>query len=63
MATVHLPATLHHTGPNRSNGARLAWILQFKIGDEVGASRWDQRMRRLAGSVKHIARRWARFGA
>jgi hypothetical protein len=60
MATVHLPATLHRTGPNRSSGERLAWILQFKVGDEFAVPRWDQRMRRLAGSMKHIARRSAR---
>jgi hypothetical protein len=28
-ATIHLPKTLHYTGPNNSNAARLAWIVQF----------------------------------
>jgi len=28
-ATVHLPRTLHRTGPNRSGTPRLAWILEF----------------------------------
>jgi len=28
-ATVHLPATLHGTGPNRTNRSRTALILQF----------------------------------
>jgi hypothetical protein len=28
-ATVHLPRTLHHTGPNQTDEPRLAWILEF----------------------------------
>jgi len=30
-ATVHLPKTLHHTGPNNSPAPRLAWIVQIGI--------------------------------
>jgi ectoine hydroxylase-related dioxygenase (phytanoyl-CoA dioxygenase family) len=27
--TLHTPLTLHHTGPNRSEFTRRAWILHF----------------------------------
>jgi ectoine hydroxylase-related dioxygenase (phytanoyl-CoA dioxygenase family) len=30
-ATVHLPKTLHYTGPNNSPAPRLAWIVQIGI--------------------------------
>jgi hypothetical protein len=30
-ATVHLPRTLHHTGPNLTSVARLAWSLEFAL--------------------------------
>jgi len=30
-ATVHLPHTLHQTGPNMTDDARVAWILEFGL--------------------------------
>lgn len=30
-ATVHLPKTLHYTGPNVTSGDRLAWIVQTGV--------------------------------
>ena len=30
-ATVHLPHTLHQTGPNMTDDTRLAWILEFGL--------------------------------
>jgi ectoine hydroxylase-related dioxygenase (phytanoyl-CoA dioxygenase family) len=30
-ATIHLPKTLHYTGPNNSGEARHAWILQIGV--------------------------------
>lgn len=30
-ATVHLPHTLHYSGPNRSPAPRIAWILQIGV--------------------------------
>jgi Phytanoyl-CoA dioxygenase (PhyH) len=30
-ATIHLPKTLHYTGPNNSENARHAWIVQIGI--------------------------------
>jgi hypothetical protein len=30
-ATVHLPKTLHYTGPNNSKNARHAWIVQIGV--------------------------------
>lgn len=30
-ATIHLPKTLHYTGPNQTAGQRLAWIVQIGV--------------------------------
>ena len=37
-ATMHLPYTLHHTGPNMTDEPRLAWILEF--GPARPRTRW-----------------------
>ena len=30
-ATIHLPKTLHYSGPNSSPSARTAWIIQLGV--------------------------------
>ena len=35
---MHLPYTLHHTGPNMTDEPRLAWILEF--GPARPRARW-----------------------
>jgi ectoine hydroxylase-related dioxygenase (phytanoyl-CoA dioxygenase family) len=30
-ATIHLPKTLHYTGPNNTDTTRYAWIVQFGV--------------------------------
>jgi hypothetical protein len=42
-ATVHLPRTLHHTGPNLTAMPRLAWSLEFA---PRGRSSWRTLFRR-----------------
>ena len=34
-ACIHLPRTLHYTGPNRSNAPRVAWIFQIVVRSKV----------------------------
>jgi hypothetical protein len=41
--TVHHPGVLHHTGPNDSDGPRLAWILQFREEGTWGVRAWVPR--------------------
>jgi ectoine hydroxylase-related dioxygenase (phytanoyl-CoA dioxygenase family) len=39
-ATMHLPRTLHRTGPNRTDRQRLAWILEFGPPSRARWRRW-----------------------
>lgn len=34
-ACMHLPRTLHYTGPNRSNAPRVAWIFQIVVRSKI----------------------------
>jgi hypothetical protein len=46
-ATVHLPRTLHHTGPNATDEPRLAWSIEFAPRLQ-GRSAWRSFLRRRA---------------
>jgi hypothetical protein len=46
-ATVHLPRTLHHTGPNMTDEPRLAWSLEFAPSLR-SRSPWRRLLRRRA---------------
>ena len=49
-ATAHLPRTLHQTGPNTTDEARLAWILEF--GPAPRRARWRAWLGALRRTVR-----------
>ena len=49
--SIHLPRTLHHTGPNTTDDVRKAWVLQ------IGCPRWPRMLRRIKRAAQHAVGR------